>query len=164
MASIPNINTMIISISDEYRKVIVSILENNEVEEAEQILESWDSQMSIISTRISPILKSFSEKKEEKKAPKRPISAYIYFCKEKRPEVKEANPDMKATDVTKELGLMWKEIKDTEEANQYIELAKADKERYISESGGEEKKEKKTRVKKEKNWTEKAYFCIPIFL
>jgi len=103
MASIPNINTMIISISDEYRKVIVSILENNEVEEAEQILESWDSQMSIISTRISPILKSFSEK-EEKKKPKRPISAYIYFCKEKRPEVKEANPEMKATDITKELG------------------------------------------------------------
>lgn len=32
----------------------------------------------------------------------------MYFCDDKRGEVKAAHPDMKITDMSKELGAMWK--------------------------------------------------------
>jgi len=51
------------------------------------------------------------EKVEEKKKSKKgKTTAYILFCKDKRQEVKEANPEMKATEVTKELSKMWKNL------------------------------------------------------
>ena len=44
--------------------------------------------------------------------PKRPLSAYLYFCKEHGKGVKERNPDFKITDVGTALGQMWKECKE----------------------------------------------------
>ena len=41
--------------------------------------------------------------------PKRPWSAYFYFCDERRKDVKEQNPELKVTDVAKILGKMWNE-------------------------------------------------------
>jgi hypothetical protein len=158
MNSVQNFNTMIMSLFSEYRKVVVSILQSSEfdVSTVKEILESWDAKTANISSKISPILESISggKKKGKSGGPKRPMSAYIYFCKDKRSEVKEANSGMKATEITKELGMMWQEIKETEEAEQYIELANADKARYIAEvtSGeeGEEGEGKKVVVEKKK--------------
>ena len=41
--------------------------------------------------------------------PKRPWSAYFYFCDEHRKDVREQNPEFKLTDVAKALGKMWSE-------------------------------------------------------
>ena len=72
--------------------------------------------------------------KKDKNAPKNPISSYIYFTMEKRSEVKESNPDMSATEITKELGRMWKEdFSDENDRKKWIKLAKKDKERYTQE-------------------------------
>jgi hypothetical protein len=106
-------------------------------------------------------------KKKDKDAPKGAISSYLYFAMEKRSEVKESNPDMTGSEVSKELGRMWKEdFGEEEDRKKWVNLAKKDKKRYTQEkekwdeenaqreqSNGEEKesavkeKKKKSRVK-----------------
>ena len=66
-------------------------------------------------------------------APKRGCSSYIFFCKDKRTEVKEANPDMKGTEVTKELGRIWRDETSDKQKKKYSKQATADKERYLEE-------------------------------
>lgn len=45
---------------------------------------------------------------------KRPLNAYMLFCQEKRPEHKEENPEIDATDMAIALGEMWKALPDEE--------------------------------------------------
>ena len=37
---------------------------------------------------------------------------YTYFCQSNRESVKDDNPEMKATEVIKELARLWKELSD----------------------------------------------------
>ena len=85
-------------------------------------------------------------KEKDSNAPKRALSAFLFFSNAKRAEVtaelKAANPDLKGVaEVGKRLGEMWKELSD--EAKQpYNEQAAADKERYEREQAAyNEKKE-----------------------
>ena len=59
---------------------------------------------------------------------KRPRSAYIFFCHEKRPQVAEKMT--RWGDISKELGRLWSEEEDRQK---YEDLATADKERYEKE-------------------------------
>ncbi len=116
--------------------------------------------------------------KKPKDAPKNAKSAYMFFCADKRAEVKEQNPELTPKEITTKLGSMWKEIKDVEEeVEKYNELASADKDRYKEEmanyvpsevsegeSDAEEKKDKKKRAKKPKDAPKNAksaymFFC-----
>lgn len=69
-------------------------------------------------------------KKESK--PKRGLSAFMFFCNEKRPEVKEKYPDMKFGEVGKKLGEMWNNLSD-DKKEPYKQKALKDKERYSNE-------------------------------
>jgi hypothetical protein len=99
------------------------------------------------------IKESSNEEKKEKKekkdpdAPKGAKNAFIFFCNEKRNEVKKANPDLKATEITKKMAEMWKEEADKEP---YQNMAKKDKERYTEELGDYEPKEGFKNPKKSK--------------
>eukprot|EP00027_Filamoeba_sp_ATCC50430_P009890 CAMPEP_0168560530 /NCGR_PEP_ID=MMETSP0413-20121227/11109_1 /TAXON_ID=136452 /ORGANISM="Filamoeba nolandi, Strain NC-AS-23-1" /LENGTH=310 /DNA_ID=CAMNT_0008591837 /DNA_START=23 /DNA_END=955 /DNA_ORIENTATION=- len=76
--------------------------------------------------------KSPSRKKRAKKdpnAPKRPLSSYMYFCKDKRDDLDRG---MKVTEQAQELARMWKKVS-TSEKKKYEEKAKKDKERYEKE-------------------------------
>lgn len=154
MSMSKNTNIMIISLNDEYRKMLVNVLseyDNLDEEMVNDILASWDAKVNEISDSLISILDVKSRKGAKKTGPKRPMSAYLFFCKEKRAEIKEENPDMKATEVTSELGRLWHQVKETDEVEQYNELAKADKERYAAEmvdAPPKEPKEKKQRKKK----------------
>ena len=53
-------------------------------------------------------------KKKEKTKTKRRTTGFIVFSKEQRKEVSKTNPDMKFTDISKELGKMWKALTDDE--------------------------------------------------
>ena len=89
-----------------------------------------------------------TSRKKEDGAPKSAICAFFYFSKEKRSELKEENPEMKPSDISKELGRMWnEEFKNVESRKRWIELAENDKKRYISEKEMWDKK--KIKVAKE---------------
>lgn len=101
--------------------------------------------------------------KKDTNAPKRAKSAYIIFCQENRETLLKKKPGLKATEVTKELGEMWRNLSDAKR-KPFEDKAQKDKERYTEEkenyqppsdheaelqSDHEEKKQK--RVKKEKD-------------
>lgn len=65
-------------------------------------------------------------------APKRALSAYMYFVQAKRQEIKNANPDLSFGELTKHLAQMWKDLSEEDKAP-YAKQAAADKERYAKE-------------------------------
>jgi hypothetical protein len=70
--------------------------------------------------------------KKDPKSPKRGTTAYIYFCQDKRPKLKDSNPEMKGKEITTELSSMWKNISDKKRVK-YTDLATEDKKRYTDE-------------------------------
>jgi hypothetical protein len=66
--------------------------------------------------------------------PKRAKSAYLYFCLDKRQEVKEEFGEASsATDITRELGARWNIAKENGSTKKYDDEAEKDKERYYKE-------------------------------
>ena len=76
-------------------------------------------------------------KKSVKTGPKRAKSAYLFFCACHRDQVKVDNPEMKATEITSELGRLWNELKldkdRVDEIAVFEQQAAEDKDRYESE-------------------------------
>ncbi|KAE9575445.1 hypothetical protein CGMCC3_g8767 [Colletotrichum fructicola] len=75
------------------------------------------------------------EKKRGKKdpnAPKRGLSAYMFFANEQRENVREENPGISFGQVGKILGERWKALNDKQRAP-YEAKAAADKKRYEDE-------------------------------
>mmetsp|Transcript_6080 Transcript_6080/g.10387 ORF Transcript_6080/g.10387 Transcript_6080/m.10387 type:complete len:105 (-) Transcript_6080:323-637(-) len=70
--------------------------------------------------------------KKDKDAPKRGMSAYMFFVQDKREGVKTAKPELAFGEISKELGAMWKALSD-DEKTPYVEKAAADRERYLKE-------------------------------
>lgn len=89
--------------------------------------------------------------KKDPNAPKKPRSAYLIFCADKREEAKEELGEGAAPkDILSHLGTMWAEAKqDPDEFNKYQELAEKDKERYKEEMGESEEAESEDKPKKE---------------
>lgn len=88
------------------------------------------------------------------KGPKRATTSYFFFCADKRAEVKQANPDMKVTEIAKELGRMWKEdFADEKSRRKWVKAAEKDKERYEQEKATwiSENPEEVKNVPKKKN-------------
>lgn len=79
--------------------------------------------------------KGKNDQQDNAKKVKRPLSGYMYFCKEKRPALAAEHPDMKMVELSKMLGQMWKELSD-EEKRPFDDLATADKRRYEDEVKG----------------------------
>lgn len=74
-----------------------------------------------------------AKRKKDPNAPKKPKPAYIFFCMENRPKLKEENPELKTTQLTSELGAMWKKISDKEK-QRFQAMAEEDKVRFETES------------------------------
>jgi len=91
----------------------------------------------------SPRSKSPRKKKQkkDKNAPKRPRSAYILFCSDKRDEVKKKYPDESITDIAKRLGKLWGKTSDSDK-KKFEKEAEKDKERYEKEMKKYEKSKK----------------------
>jgi hypothetical protein len=51
-----------------------------------------------------------TRRKKDPNAPKAPLSAYMYFCKEYRPRMRSEHPEWEFTDVGRELGKLWKDL------------------------------------------------------
>ncbi|CCD22684.1 high-mobility group nucleosome-binding protein NDAI_0A05290 [Naumovozyma dairenensis CBS 421] len=71
-------------------------------------------------------------RKKDPNAPKRGLSAYMFFANDNRDIVKAENPNITFGQIGKVLGAKWKELND-EEKQPYQDKADADKKRYESE-------------------------------
>ncbi|XP_076062638.1 structure specific recognition protein [Oratosquilla oratoria] len=67
------------------------------------------------------------KKEKDENKPKRPQSAYFLWLAEVREQIKEENPGISITEITKKAGQMWKEVKDK---SKWEALAKEAKEKY----------------------------------
>ncbi|KAJ3486411.1 hypothetical protein NLI96_g4272 [Meripilus lineatus] len=70
--------------------------------------------------------------KKDPKAPKRALSAYMFFSQDWRERIKNENPDAGFGEIGKLLGAKWKEL-DESEKKPYIEQAARDKARAEKE-------------------------------
>ena len=87
---------------------------------------------------------------KERTGPKRPLTAYMYFCQEKRPEIKKQHPDMNGSAITSELASQWKKLTPEQKAPFDAKQA-ADKTRYEGEKSSGVVTEKKTEKKTTKS-------------
>ncbi|ANB14612.1 Nhp6bp [Sugiyamaella lignohabitans] len=72
------------------------------------------------------------KKKKDPNAPKRALSAYMYFANENRDNIKNENPDISFGQIGKVLGEQWKALTDAEKVP-YEAKATQDKKRYEEE-------------------------------
>jgi hypothetical protein len=72
------------------------------------------------------------KKKKDPNAPKRGLSAYMFFANEQRENVREENPGITFGQVGKVLGERWKALNDKQRAP-YEAKAAQDKKRYEDE-------------------------------
>lgn len=72
------------------------------------------------------------KRQKDPDAPKRPLSAFFWFCNDERPKVKVTMPDSTVGDVAKELGRRWNECTE-DQKSKYEALAAKDKARYEKE-------------------------------
>ncbi|KAJ5539820.1 non-histone chromosomal protein 6 [Penicillium frequentans] len=70
--------------------------------------------------------------KKDPNAPKRGLSAYMFFANDNRETVREENPGISFGQVGKALGEKWKALSDSER-KPYDDKAAADKKRYEDE-------------------------------
>jgi len=78
-------------------------------------------------------------RKKDPKAPKRALSAYMFFSQDWRERIKAENPEASFGEVGKLLGAKWKELEE-EEKKPYIEQAARDKSRAEQEKSEYENK------------------------
>ncbi|KAJ3490018.1 hypothetical protein NLJ89_g11474 [Agrocybe chaxingu] len=79
--------------------------------------------------------------KKDPNAPKRALSAYMFFSQDWRERIKTENPDAGFGEVGKLLGAKWKEL-DEAEKKPYIDQAARDKERADEEKAAYDNKQK----------------------
>ena len=132
--------------------------------------EAWKSPENM--KKFKSLFKS-TRKIKDKDKPKRALSAYLYFCKDKRQGVKERmGKNAPTTSITTELGKMWRDLKQSPDCDSliapYQKLADEDKKRYEAEMEGYvpptqaeiKKKRKKSKTKGPKRVrTAYIFFC-----
>ena len=67
--------------------------------------------------------------KKDPAAPKRPMSAFLYFSLGRRTRIRTENPDMKNTEVSRILGEMWRNLSD-EDRQPFVDQEKSEREKY----------------------------------
>jgi hypothetical protein len=70
--------------------------------------------------------------KKHPDAPKRASSAFLFYSQVMRPRIKSENPEMKNTEISKQLGEAWAKATDVQKAP-YVEKEKEDRARYKRE-------------------------------
>ena len=69
------------------------------------------------------------KKLKDPNAPKRPKTAFLYFCESKRKKIVKENPNLKLGDIQKILGKKWQNLSEKKK-KEFINKNIQDKERY----------------------------------
>ena len=117
---------------NDVSKFVIDFIESTDKDKLKNKWESKDVQKD-----LKKILKKIKSNKVNApiKKPKRCKSSYIYFCEDRRPEIKKENPSMDAKIIVTKLGTLWAELKKENSSKllQYEKCAKKDKQRYEKE-------------------------------
>lgn len=110
----------------------------------DSVFDEWKTKET--QSSLETLMKSLGDKTESKgkklkdpNCPKRPKSAYLFFCGEQRETVQTDLDDPTPKNVTVELGVRWNTLKSATDSvskkqlSKYENMAEADKERYTSE-------------------------------
>ena len=85
--------------------------------------------------KANKIAKKEKGKAAKKNRVKKPMSSYMIFNKEQYTKIKEENPDMSLTEITKLVGAKWKEMSDEAKAP-YVKKAEELKVKFNKENPG----------------------------
>lgn len=98
-----------------------------------KLREEWNQkEKDFVKFKKSQEKKLSNKRPKDPNAPKKPTSAYIFFCNDKREDVKRKNPNMKVTEIIKEIAAEWRSTPDKKKSA-YTKKAQQDKERYLKE-------------------------------
>lgn len=97
----------------------------------------WDEKAKIDKERYNlekekytgPWQVPYTRPKKDPNAPKRPMSAFLYFSQVKRRSIREANPGVRNTEISRVLGDLWKKSS-TEERAPHIEKEAIERRKY----------------------------------
>ena len=107
--------------------VLQSVLSNTlDKTKADSVMSEWNEKKSEVTKLVGS---GRVKRKKDANAPKKWKTSYILFCCDKREELKSKNPDMPATEITSELGKLWKSLTDKNK-KKYQDLSAKDKIRY----------------------------------
>lgn len=67
--------------------------------------------------------------RKDPSAPRRPMSAFLYFSQGRRSQIKQENPDMKNTQISAILGERWRNLSEEEKAP-HVEKEQAERAKY----------------------------------
>lgn len=74
---------------------------------------AWTIKWSLYGSKPEgPRKKRKTKKGKDPNAPKRPQSAYFLWLNENRDKIREDNPGISITEVSKKAGELWKEVED----------------------------------------------------
>ena len=138
MVSDDQIKNIVDDLSVVLRDLLSSVFNGKNASKATSLIDNESSQTLLaefVKTHMTVSekkKKKNTKKKKDPDAPKKNCSSYIFFCKDTRTSVKENNPEFKGTEITKELGRLWKEL-DEEQKVPFVEQADLDKVRYQDE-------------------------------
>ena len=130
---IVEMETKVATLVDQFSETVKEKM-TEKIEEEMQAMKATLKPTKVKKEKVEKPVKEKKEKKVAKKAegPKKPLTSYFLFVKEKTASVKETHPDMASKDVAKTLGGMWKSLSDAEKLP-YTEKAAADRARYQAE-------------------------------
>lgn len=111
--------------SEKLSEAIAKAQKKDEDVELEEVISAFVA-------KLKPAKARKAKKDKDPNAPVRNKSAYIYFGKERRPELKAENPDVTFGDLTKMVAAEWKELSDKAK-KPYVAQAAKDKKRYDAE-------------------------------
>ena len=132
-----NMTSLLESLNTTLSQILTGALKGKYSAKAIEALQSEATQeklATLIKEKMPVKIVHKSKKlKKDPEQPKRGCSSYIFFCKDARKQVKDMHDDWKATEVTAEIGRIWREDMTDEMKAPYIEQASTDKARYLEE-------------------------------
>ena len=93
--------------------------------------------------------KGGKKNKKDKDAPKKAISAYFFYIKERRESITKEQPSLNNKEIVKKMSEEWNALSD-EKKKPYVQKAEADKKRYENEKAVYDKKKKEEKPSKKK--------------
>jgi len=113
-------------LSREFKVAMTTLVEYFERDDVKQTLgdelNKYVDSVNNVKSYMTTLEKK-SKKKEKKESegsgeekPKKKLTSYFLFMKDTRPGVAKSNPEFSVTEISKELGRMWKELSDEEKA------------------------------------------------